>query len=369
MPLRLSHSAASNTPPSRQTFAVWKTLQVLVWLVGVGIVFACIVAPDIGLHAFWNVLIPVAPALLVLAPGVWRNICPLALTALAPRRLGLSRGIRLTRTWQAHLALLGVVLLLALVPVRHIAFDTSGPATAAVLLALALVAVTMGWIFEGKSGWCSGVCPVHPVERLYGQAPVFTVANAQCTSCTRCVTKCPEGIRSGHPLSLNETWSRRLAGTLLIGGFPGFIWGWFQVPDFALAEGLSHAGQAFAWPLVGLVVTLGVYLAARAALPDQHRSLIRVFAAASVACYYWFRVPALFGFGIFPRDGMLFDLTETLPSWFPVASQITTTVAFAYLLVVRHSARTTWTIRPPLANEPAAATEPMRDGQKHVAHG
>ena len=60
----------------------WRAAQVAVWLVGVGIVVLLFWAQEIGIHAFWNVLIPVAPALVAFAPGLWRNICPLASTAL-----------------------------------------------------------------------------------------------------------------------------------------------------------------------------------------------------------------------------------------------------------------------------------------------
>jgi len=45
---------------------------------------------------------------------------------------------------------------------------------------------------------------------------------------------------------------------------------------------------------------------------------------------------------------MLVDLTATLPSWFPVASQAATTALFVYLLVLRTPMRRAWTVRPPV---------------------
>ncbi len=334
---------------SKPEVRAWAAVQIAVWLIGVGIVVALVVAPEIGIHALWNVLIPVAPALLVVAPGLWRNICPLGSTVLLPRHMGLSRARPVSGAWASHLALIGVVLLLLIVPLRHVVFDTSGPATALVLVVLSALGLTMGWLFQGKSGWCSGVCPVHPVEKLYGQAPLVTPPNAHCRTCTRCVAPCPETIPAGHPLSGRDAPSSRLAGTLLVGGFAGYIWGWFQVPDY-LHDGWSHLWTAYSWPLLGTCVSLAAYLPLRALLGrSRRRVLVRVFAAAAVACYYWFRIPALVGFGPYPGDGMLIDLTGSLPAWFPAASQLTTTALFAYLLVLRRGPPRTWTVRPPYA--------------------
>ena len=34
--------------------------------------------PDLGLQLFWGLIIPVVPALLIVAPGLWRQVCPMA---------------------------------------------------------------------------------------------------------------------------------------------------------------------------------------------------------------------------------------------------------------------------------------------------
>ncbi len=325
---------------------MWRVAQVTVAFAGVWIVVALLVWPEIGIHAFWNVLIPVAPALLVLAPGLWRNICPLGSVAMLPRHAGWSRERSVDLAWQGRLAFLGVVLLLAIVPLRHVVLDTNGPATALVLVALALVAFGMGLVFRRKSGWCSGPCPVHPVEKLYGQRPLVSPPNAHCGTCTSCVSTCPESIAGVHPLRGNRSELGRTAGVLLVGGFPGFIWGWFQVRDYA-GDGWEHLGVAYGWPLAAMLVTLAVFIVLRRVLPPRTRGvLVRAFAAAAVACYYWFRLPALVGFGPFPGDGMLVDLTASLAPWFPIALQASTTVLFVYLLVLRSAARRAWTVRP-----------------------
>ena len=100
---------------------------------------------------------------------------------------------------------------------------------------------------------------------------------------------------------------------------------------------------------MGLMVFLWRIFPAR-----SHRMLIRVFAAVTVACYYWYRIPMLFGFGLYPGDGMLIDLQLVLPAWFPLASRIMTTSLFFIWIVISPlvSERTRcWATRPPIASD------------------
>ncbi len=331
----------------------WPLAQFLVWGVGATILTLLVFAPKIGIHAFWNVLIPIAPALLAILPGMWRNICPLAITGLLPRHLGLSRRLKLSVVWQGRFSLIGVALLLLIVPLRHVVLDLDGHATAMVIGLLAIAAISAGFFLEWKSGWCSGLCPVHPVEKLYGSEPLASVPNMHCTSCERCVGVCPDSTPGMHSLTANKYSARTLAGILIAGGFAGYIWGWFQVRDYAGGEGWRHLGQAYGWPFAGMVVTLTLFIALRAALSKERELvLIRIAAAAAICCYYWYRLPALFGFGPFPGDGMLVDLRDVLPVWFPVASQAVTTAFFMWWLVGRRSGRESWGRRPAFSLAP-----------------
>lgn len=332
----------------------WRVAQVAVWLVGAGIVAALLWRPDLGIDAFWNVLIPVAPALLAFAPGLWRNICPLASTALFARHTGVSARRKVPHRWQGRLLLCGVVLLFTIVPLRHVVLDTNGPATALVILVVALAAVCMGSRFEWKSGWCSGLCPVHPVEKLYGSAPSFAPPNAHCSPCERCVQPCPDSTPALDPLSAMNGAPRQLAGVLMVAAFPGFIWGWFQVSDYTGSEGWAHLAQAYGYPFGAAAATLALFPALRRAVPARHELLLRrTFAAAAIACYYWYRLPALFGFGPFPGDGMLVDLRSVLPASFPAISRIATTALFVWWLIGRRRIQRTWLIRPPYASAAA----------------
>jgi Na+-translocating ferredoxin:NAD+ oxidoreductase RNF subunit RnfB len=315
--------------------------------VGVVLLALLLFVPNVGIHAFWNGLIPVAPALLALAPGVWRNVCPMGSTALVARHAGLSRRRRISEASQARLSLVGVVLLLAIVPLRHVVLDTDGPATALAIAILALAAVVSCGHFEWKSAWCSGACPVHPVEKLYGTKPLVTVANAHCGPCERCVVTCPDSSVAMTPLSATPRPSARLAGRLMVGGFAGFVWGWFHVPDYAGGEGWSHLSTAYGLPLAGMAASLLLFtLLDYLGGPSRRRLVASAFAAAAIACYYWYRLPALVGFGPFPGDGALVDLRDSLPAWLPAASRAVTTTFFAWWFLGRSSVVRSWSIRP-----------------------
>ena len=88
-------------------------------------------------------------------------------------------------------------------------------------------------VLKGKSGWCSTICPLLPVQRIYGQTPLLMVANAHCQPCVGCVKNCYDfNPRAAYLADLNDAdtyWSgyRRY----FVGAFPGLIVGFFAVPD------------------------------------------------------------------------------------------------------------------------------------------
>lgn len=348
--------AADNATPSS---VAWRAAQYAAWLCGAGIFAAVVLTPHAGLHALWNVLIPAAPALFAFVPGVWRNICPLGATALAARRLRGPGAHRLSPAAQAYLQLLGVAALLLIVPLRHVALDVSGAATALALAAMAAAAALVGACFDGKSGWCAGLCPVHPVERLYGTRPALTVRNAHCQTCGHCVVPCPDSTRYADAQGHGAPTAAHLARTILIGSFAGFVWGWFHVPNARGPVGIDAPAFAFAYamPLGCGTVSMGAYLVLRHLTPERHRTrLARTFAAAAIACYYWYRLPALFGFGMFPGDGMLVDLHTMLPAWFPLVSRCMTTLLFFWWIAGRRDTGPTWALRPPILRRTLAGT-------------
>ncbi len=334
---------------SPRSTLIWRIVQTLVWVIGVLILFNLVFYPTIGIHLFWNILIPVAPALLIVAVGVWRNVCPLASTALFPRHIGISKRKKLTTAQIGKLNLVAVIALFVIVPLRHAIFDMDGLATALLILSLGLIALIVGSFFEWKSAWCSGLCPVHSVEKLYGLKNGLAVPNVHCDKCYRCVTPCPDTTPGITPLSSKKTAYHKIAGALMVGAFPGFIWGWFQVPDYPGITGIAQLAAIYKMPMLGLFVTSILFLTLKQFF--QEKTLIAVFSAAAVSCYYWFRLPALFGFGIFPGDGMLVDLSETLPEWSITIAVFATTLFFFWWIVFSKRNKTSWVVRPDYAKK------------------
>jgi len=335
---------------SKTSILSWRIAQILFWLIGMGILYCLIFYPSIGTLLFWNILIPIAPLLIVIALGVWRNLCPLATTNLLPRHLGLSKRKRLSQTQSGKLNLIGVCAFYFIVPLRHAIFNTNGPATAALIIFMAIVGVCAGFIYEWKSVWCSGLCPIHPVEKLYGGNVLLSMPNVHCGQCENCVIPCPDSTPNMNPSHSAKTVFHRISALLTTGGLPGFVWGWFHVPDELSATTFKTFIGVYQLPFSGFAITLSVYLVINYLLTkEKRRILTRIFAAAAVSCYYWYRIPSLIGFGKFANDGLLINLKGTLPIWMPYMLTIAMSIFFFSWLVLRKENNASWVIRPEYA--------------------
>lgn len=325
----------------------WLILQGLFWVIGAFLFICLTFFPELGLLLFWNLLIPVAPLLLVVSTGLWRNVCPLATTVLLPRHLGLSSKKIMSVKWQGRLGLLAILALYLIVPLRHAIFNTSGHATAILLFTCVITGMGMGLVFDWKSGWCSTLCPVSPVEKLYGENTWMSMPNAHCKECVNCSIPCPDSTPNFHPALSKKTIYHRLSSLLLVGGLPGFIWGWFHVPDHEGIENLMVMLSVYEYPLIGTLVTLFLFLLIKPFTPAHwERKLVGTFAASAVSCYYWYRIPALFGFGRFAKDGLLIDLSTVLHHQTITWICVGVTVFLFWWLVWRRPNKRSWSIRP-----------------------
>ena len=341
-----ANTETTRTSPARkQTF--WRVAQVLSWSAGMFVWGALLLKPELGLHLLWNVLIPVVPALLVLAPGVWRNVCPLGSMSLAPQHFGLSQHKQVSPAWRGRLYLGALVLLLVVVPLRKVLLDANAPLLAAILGAVGLLAIGMGLVFTQKSGWCSSLCPVYPVELLYGSHPVVSVRNAHCPHCSQCVSPCSESTVGLTPRTAVDTALGRFVGVVLTGCFPGFVWGWYNVPAYGAWEGVKHLHLVYGIPCAAGMLTLGVYLVLRKAWTNQEHLFGRVFAAAAAATYYWYRLPAMFGIDD-PNAAMIVDISEWLAPWSATGLRMFEVALIGWLMVVRAGKRRAWEIGPPV---------------------
>ncbi len=326
---------------------LWRSIQVSLFIIGVILIYTLVFMPNIGIHLFWNILIPITPAIIVIISGVWRNICPMASFGLLPRHLGISKREIISEKTRSHYILIGFIALLLILPLRHLSLNMSGEMTALMLISAAIISFLVGLKYEWKSVWCSGLCPISHVERLYGTNTAITVDNAHCTACEKCSVPCSDSTKAMTPLVTNNNNIENIVGLSMAGGFFGYILGWFNVPDYIMPVGFLDILYAFMLPFGGFFISLGLFLILyKKAVKQNKKILISLFATLAVSAYYWYRIPMLFGCGMFPNDGMLIDLTEILPQWFPMTSNIITTGFFFWFIMLRKSSKKSWLNRP-----------------------
>jgi hypothetical protein len=141
-----------------------------------------------------------------------------------------------------------------------------------------------------------------------------------------------------------EKW----AGNILIGGFSGFVWGWYHLPDLRGGSGTHDFVSAYFWPFAGALISFTAYAAANTWLcrAKSHKvALVKAFAAAAVCTYYWYCIPELFGIVSNPGSGLMYNLSRMLPD-ITLASHILTTSFFIWFMTIRDSSKLSWMNRP-----------------------
>jgi NADPH-dependent 2,4-dienoyl-CoA reductase/sulfur reductase-like enzyme/ferredoxin len=244
--------------------------------------------PHLGQTVLWGLAVPLLPLVFFIAPGLWRNICPLAAANQLPRLGGFTRGIAHSERAKELAYPIGIALFFALVVGRKLLFNDSGEASAVLVLGALGGAFAGGLIFKGKSGWCSSICPLLPVQRLYGQTPFVTVANTHCRPCVGCAKNCYDFNPRIAWLADQYDNARHYAGyrRFFAGVLPGFILAYYLVPPGNPVEmGLLTLGY------MGL--SLALYHAADVLLKARQNEVPVLFAAAALNIYYWFAAPAV----------------------------------------------------------------------------
>lgn len=259
-------------------------LPLLLWLV---------FRPESALLALWYVVIPVLPASFFLSTALWRGICPLATLNEMGNGLGRPR----TPPPRVLLALSagGLVLFHLMVPARHFGFNQNGPLLAGTVLAVGGLALLLGALFSVRSAFCNALCPVLPVELLYGQAPLLGIARARCASCSVCSPRGCLDLAEQKALPQLLGPARRSARWLLtphgafFAGLPGFIIGYNQVGDGPLAQAAQVYATTLGWSLIGGLAIAGFVVVLR--LPA--RLVLPLIAALAGGLYYWYAGPAV----------------------------------------------------------------------------
>jgi nitrite reductase (NADH) large subunit len=173
-----------------QLSLVWAILRGITFCVFFLIIALLFINPTLGLTLFWGLIVPTVPALFVMAPGLWRQVCPFAMSNQTPRLLNFTKGYELPEKAQSWAYTISVILFIGLVALRKPLFNSSGEALGMMLLATCGLAFMGGLFFKGRSGWCGTFCPLGPIQRHYGQAPAINVPNGFCPTCVGCQKNC-----------------------------------------------------------------------------------------------------------------------------------------------------------------------------------
>ena len=117
-----------------------------------------------------------------------------------------------------------------------------------------MAAFAGGFLLKGKSGWCSSLCPMLPVQRMYGQTPFANVPNSHCRPCLGCTKNCfdfnPKVAFLADVHDGDRQWST--TRKLFTAAFPGLVIAFFTEQETAVVA-LAAAASA------------GSFLAARGA--------------------------------------------------------------------------------------------------------
>ena len=165
-------------------------------------------------------------------------------------------------------------------------FNVSGEATG-ILLAITIVnAFVAGLFFKGKSGWCSSICPLLPLQRVYGQTPFAVVPNSHCQPCVGCTKNCydfkPQVAYQAdmHDADKSFVSPRRLFAAAL----PGFVLGFFTLvshPHLTTAQAYERLALYF-------LASIASFYILDALIPAASGLLTAIYAAVAINIFYWY---------------------------------------------------------------------------------
>jgi hypothetical protein len=269
---------------------LWQVGQILGVLLTAGLIYGLWFRPSQSLTILWSVVIPVLPASFLVTPALWRNLCPLASANMALNRWAKRPAV--PRRLAPYAGGIGIALLALMVPARRFLFNGDGVVLGITIIVIVVLALGLGAVYQAKAGFCNALCPVLPVERLYGQHPLVELGNPRCPVCTVCTTGCIDiAPRKSIPAVLgrgrrSHEWLTSTFG-IFAAAFPGFVLGYFTVDDGPL----SSAGAIYLH--IG-VAALGSYLLTAAVVKlgsVRAQMMMPVLAALAAGVYYWFASP------------------------------------------------------------------------------
>ena len=279
---------------TRVPMAFWYAARLLALAGAVALAALLLLAPDTGLLLFWGLAVPLLPAVLVIAPGLWRQVCPMATMNQLPRLGGFSRARDLPPAWKSAAFGISVALFVAAVSLRAPLLNHSGAVVGAGLLAVLALAFVGGLVFKGRSGWCGTFCPLAPIQRTYGQAPLVVVKNGYCNPCVGCQKSCYDfNPRAAVFSDLYDDDPRHAAQRrLFMALLPGLVLGYFL-------QGPAPAYGALVQVAVLLgacCASAGLYMLVLAFVPATPANPYRMalaFGVLALSAFYGFAGPTL----------------------------------------------------------------------------
>lgn len=281
--------ARAVSPPSRY----WSAAQYVGIALTVVLLGGLVIRPAVSLHILWDKVIPLLPAVFLVNPMLWRNVCPLAtLNSVTGARVGK----RVLDAGPARVAwAAGILLLLVLVPARRFLFNTDGTALAATIAAVGVLALGAGLIFSRRAGFCNAICPVLPVEKLYGQAPLVAVGSPRCFDCSLCAPIGCIDLAATKTVAQTVGPARRGRGWLttpfgiFAAAFPGFIIAFFTVDDGPLAT----AAAVYTRVVLYSVVSYAFFATVARIRSVGPETLLPLLGGVAFILYYWLSAPGL----------------------------------------------------------------------------
>ena len=336
----------------RVPLRAWWVLRGLGLAVALAVIGLAFVDPPTGFAIFWGLIIPLLPVLFFVAPGFWRNVCPMATVNQLPRVLGFTRALTMPAPFREYCYVIGILLFIAIVPARKFLFEQNGAALGALLIALLVTPFLAGIALKGKSGWCSSMCPLLPVQRLYGQTPFVMVRNAHCRTCVGCVKNCYDfNPPVAYMADLYDTDTHRSGyRKFFAGAFPGLVIAFYRV-DTPPAVGVGAMYLQFAG---FLLVSLGIFYVLEVFLKITVLKITTLFAVAGLNLYYFFALPSV---GAHVNAA----LSVELPSWWAWPLQAVLAGLSAVWIARTHRNETRYVAH-------ALAPKPARIGSVAVAN-
>jgi len=332
----------------RVPVGVWWALRAAGLAVALAVIVALFVDAPMGFTIFWGIVVPLLPILFFVAPGFWRNVCPMATLNQLPRVLGFTRALTMPKWFREYGYVIGIALFLLIVPARKLVFEQNGAALGALLITSLVAPFVAGILLKGKSGWCSTMCPLLPVQRLYGQTPFLTVRNAHCRPCVGCVKNCYDFnppvayLADVYDGDAHRSGYRRF----FAGIFPGLVVAFHEVPVAPEVDALSMYTQFGTY----LAVSLGIFYALEVFLKVTVVRRTSLFALAGLNLYYLYALPA----ALERIEGTLGVAIPDAVVWAISAALLAASAAWAWRTLRNEGTYVAQTLAKPARVEPSA---------------